>query len=322
MSALALITALLAFALGLAGEVQAQTFPSKLVRIVVPFPPGGVGDITARLLAEQMAKGLGGPVIVENRPGAGAVIGYEYVARAPADGHTLLMVFPSFVINPAVRGGVAYDPMKDFKAVGQTVSLPMAIAVNPSLPVKSLQELIALARARPGEIACATPGAGTTQHIVLEMLKLGTNINITHAPFQGGGPALTAAAGGHVPMILGNVTELAPMAKSGKLRPIVLTMPTRVDAFLDVPTMREAGYPDVEATNWSGFVVPSATPPSVIARLNAELVRTLTNAEVQESLKAKGMDAVPGPPEQFAALLQSEAARYARVVREAKVKAD
>jgi tripartite-type tricarboxylate transporter receptor subunit TctC len=308
-------------AVGLVSAVHAQTFPSKVVRIVVPFPPGGVGDITSRILADHMGRGLGQTVIVDNRPGGGTVIGTELVARAPADGHTLLVVFPSFTINPAVRRGLSFDPIKDFKAVGQMVSLPMVIAVNPSVPAKSLKELIALARAKPGEIAYGSPPGGP-QHIVGEMFRLAANINIIHVPYQGGASAITAAVGGHIPMVVGNVTEIASYAKSGKIRPIVVTTPLRAEALPDVPTVREAGYSDLEASNWSGLVVPSATPPSAIARLNAELVRALRSAEVQEKFKAQSMFPAPGTPEQFAALLESEVARYARVVREAGVKVD
>src|SRR6266571_4198090 len=267
--------------------IHAQTFPSKSLHIIVPFPPGGAADVTSRLLGEQMAKGLGQSVIVDNRPGAGAVIGYELAARAPGDGHTLLVVFPSFVINPAVKQGLKYDPLKDFKTVGQTISLSMAFAVNPSVPAKSIQELVALARAKPGEIVYGTPGAGTTHHVIGEMFRLVANINIVHAPF----------------------------AKSGKIRPLAVTTPERAEVLPDVPTVREAGYPEIESTNWSGLVVPSATPPSTISRLNAELVGALRNAEVQEKLKAYGMSPAPGTPEQFGAFLQSEAARYAKVVR-------
>jgi tripartite-type tricarboxylate transporter receptor subunit TctC len=269
-----------------------------------------------------MAKGLGQSVVVENRPGAGAVIGYELAARALGDGHTLLVVFPSFVINPTVKQGLKYDPLKDFKAVGQTISLPMAFAVNPSVPAKSLQELIALARAKPGEIAYGTPGTGTTHHVIGEMFRLAAKINIVHAPFQGEVPALTAAAGGHLPMVFVNASAVAPFAKSGKMRALAVTTPERAEVLPDVPTMREAGYPEIESTNWSGLVVPAATPPSAISRLNAELGRALRDAEIQEKLKTYGMSPAPGTPEQFAALLQSESARYAKAVRQAGIKGD
>ena len=307
---------------GLASAVHAQTFPSKPLRIIVPFPPGGAADVTSRLLGEHMAKGLGQPVIAENRPGAGAVIGYEFAARAAGDGHTLLVVFPSFIIQPAVKQSLQFDPLKDFRAVGQTISLSMAFAVNPSVPAKSIQELVALARAKPGEIAYGTPGAGTTHHVVGEMFRLAANINIVHAPFQGEAPALTAAAGGHIPMVFVNASAVAPFAKSGKIRALAVTTPERTEVFPDVPTMREAGYPEVESTNWSGLVVPSATPLPAISRLNAELVSALRSAQIQEKLKTYGMSPAPGTPEQFNALLQSESARYAKVVREAGIKAD
>jgi tripartite-type tricarboxylate transporter receptor subunit TctC len=321
MNARVILALLLSFT-GFSTLVHAQTFPSKSLRIIVPFPPGGAADLTSRILGEHMAKGLGQPVIAENRPGAGAVIGYELGARSPGDGHTLLVVFPSFVINPAVKQGLKYDPLKDFKAVGQTISVPMVFAVNPSVPAKSLDELIALARAKPGEIGYGTPGAGTTHHIIGEMFKLAARINLVHVPFQGGGPAITAAAGGHIPMVLSNVNEIAPFTKSGKIRSLAVTTPERAELLPDVPTIREAGYPEVESTNWSGLVVPVATPPSAISRLNAELVNALRNAEVREKFKTYGMSPAPGTPEQFGAFLQSESARYAKVVREAGIKAD
>jgi len=317
-----LLLVLLISLAGLASAIHAQTFPSKPLRIIVPFPPGGAADVTSRLLGEHMAKGLGQPVIAENRPGAGAVIGYEFAARAAGDGHTLLVVFPSFIIQPAVKQSLQFDPLKDFRAVGQTISLSMAFAVNPSVPVKSIQELVALARAKPGEIAYGTPGAGTTHHVIGEMFRLAANINIVHAPFQGEAPALTAAAGGHIPMVFVNASAVAPFTKSGKIRALAVTTPERTEVLPDVPTMREAGYPEVESTNWSGLVVPSATPLPAISRLNAELVSALRSAQIQEKLKTYGMSPAPGTPEQFNALLQSESARYAKVVREAGIKSD
>ena len=314
--------ALLLSLAALASAVHAQPFPSKPLRIIVPFPPGGAADVTSRLLGEHMSKGLGQPVIAENRPGAGAVIGYELAARAAGDGHTLLVVFPSFIIQPAVKQGLKFDPLKDFKAVGQTISLPMAFAVNPSVPARSLQELAALARAKPGEIAYGTPGAGTTHHVIGELFRLTAHINIAHAPFQGEAPALTASAGGHIPMVFVNASALAPFAKSGKMRALAVTTPERAEVLPEVPTVREAGFPEVESTNWSGLVVPGTTPTAVIARLNAELMGALRDAEIREKLKTYGMSPVPGTTEQFAALLQSESARYAKVVREAGIKAD
>jgi len=322
MKAYILAAVLIAAAAELIGAAQAQTFPSRPLRIVAPFPPGGTADITSRVLAVHMAKGLGQSVVVENRPGGSTIIGTEHVARSPADGHTLLVVFPSFVINPALRRGMSFDPLKDFKAVGQTMSVPMAIALHPSVPAKTLEELIALARARPGQISYGTPGTGTTHHVMGEMLRLAVKIDLVHAPFQGGAPALLAITGGHIPMIYGNATEVAQSEKTGKLRVIVVTSPERAEVLPDVPTMRESGYPELEATNWSGMVVASATPPSAIVRLNAELVQALRNADTQEKFRSNGMSPEPGTSEQFGAFLQSESARYAKTVREAGVKVD
>ncbi len=311
----------LVLAMALAAGASAQPFPSKPLHIVVPFPPGGAADITSRLLADQMSQGFGQPVIVDNRPGGSTIIGSEAVARAPADGYTLLVVFPSFVVNPALRR-TPFDPLKDFRAVSQTISVPMAIAVTPGLSAKSLDELLALARAKPGEIAYGTPGSGTTHHIFGEMLKLAVRADFTHAPFQGEVPALNAVAGGHLGMAIVNASAVAPLAKSGKVRPIVVTTGERADVLPEVPSLREAGHPDLVATNWSGLVVPAGTPDAVVARLNAEVVRALRSPEVQDKMKALGIQPAPSTPETFQALLQSESARYGKVVREASIKAD
>jgi tripartite-type tricarboxylate transporter receptor subunit TctC len=306
----------------LASTAQAQTFPTKGLRLIVTFPPGGAADVTGRILAEHMTKGLGQPVIVDNRPGGGSVIGYELGARAPADGHTMLMVWPSFVLGPALRQGLPYDPLRDFKAVGQTISLPMAIAVSPSIPAKNLQELVGLARAKPGEIAYGTSGAGGVHHIFGEMLNLAAKASFTHAPYQGEVPALTSVVGGHLPMVLVNASAIAPFAKSGKVRALAVTSAERLELMPEVPTLRESGYPDLVALNWSGIVVPAATPPTVIARLNAELVRALRQPEVQEKFRSYGMVPLPSTPEQFGTYLQSESAKFAKVVREANIKVD
>jgi tripartite-type tricarboxylate transporter receptor subunit TctC len=311
-----------AAAVMLAVTAQAQTFPSKPLRIVVPFPPGGAADITSRVLAEHMSKGLGQPVVVENRPGGSTIIGAEVVARAPADGHTLLVVFPSFIINPSLRSSMPFDPLTDFKAVGQTMSVPMAIAVHPSVPANNLQELIALARAKPGTLSYGTPGIGTTHHVMGEMLKQAAGIDIVHAPYQGGAQSMVAVSGGHIQMMYGNATEVAPAVKGGKLRAIVVTSAERSDVLPDVPTMREAGFPELVGVNWSGLVVAAATPPAAIARLSAELLGALRNTDIQGKFKGHGMTAEPSTPEQFGAFLKAESARYGKAARAAGVKAE
>lgn len=303
------------------GTAHAQTFPSKPVRIIVPFAPGGAADLTSRMLGEQLNKGFGQPVLVDNRPGAGAVIGYELGAKAAPDGHTMLMVYPSFIINPSIRR-VQYDPLKDFRAVTQVASLPMTIAVHPSLPARSMKELVALARVRPGEISYGTPGVGTIQHVVGELVKQSLNVNLTHVPYSGLALAMPALAGGHIVTVVGNVFEVAPFATSGKVRSIVVTTPSRTELLPDVPTMREAGFPEFEAINWGGYVVPAATPAAAVTRLNAELVRVLKLPEIQDKFRAQGQAAAFGTPDQFASLLQAESARYSKIVKAANIRAE
>jgi len=314
--------AVIALAWCCATALHAQPYPSKPIRIIVPFPPGGAADVTARVLGEHMAKGLGQPILIENRPGAGAVIGYEAGARAPGDGYTMLVVFPSFVINAFVRSSLQYHPFRDFKAVGQTISVPMAISIHPSLPVKSMQDLIALARSRPGELGYGTPGAGTTHHFVGEMLGVAAGVKFNHVPYSGGAPSVTAAAGGHVPMLISNVSEVAPFAKMGKLRALAVTTAERAETLPDVPSYREAGFPQLAMSNWAGIVVPAATPQAVITRLNSEMVSGLRSAQIQDKLKVQGMFTTPGAPEQFDALLKSESTRYAKAVQDSGIKLD
>ena len=308
--------------LAFAAAVQAQPFPGKPLRIVAPFPPGGAADLSARIISEHLGRGLGQSVVVENRPGGSTIIGSEVVAKSPADGHTLLVVFPSFIVNPSLRAKMPFDPLKDFRAIGQTLVVPMVVAVNPSVPATTLAELIAYAKAKPGALAYGTPGTGTTHHVMGEMLRLAAKIEITHAPFQGGGPALTALQGGHIPMLYANASEVAPHLKSGKVRPIVVTTAERTDALPDTPSMREAGFPELVGSNWSGLVVPAATPAATVARLNAELQKALAHPEVAEKFKSYGMVPAPGTAEAFGAFLASEAARYGKVVREAGIKAE
>lgn len=317
-----LVATTLAVTTGLAGTVHTQTFPFKPVRLVFPYPPGGAGDIAIRVLADDMAKGLGQPVIVDNRPGASASIGYALVARAPGDGYTILAVLPSLVTNPLIQRGLSYDPIRDFNGIGLAMSSPMAIAASSSLPAKSLTEVIALARAKPGEIAYGSSGAGGLHHIVGEMFRLAVNINILHVPYKGGPDSVIAVAGGQIPMVVNNAGTIAPYARNGKVRALVVTTPERAETLPDVPTFRESGYPELEATNWIGIVAPKATPASVIARLNAALVSALHNTEVAAKLKAQDFPPTPSTPDQFTALLRSEATRYSRIVREAGIKVD
>ena len=300
--------------------VSAQPFPSKPVRIVVPFPAGGSFDVTARIVAQRLQ--LGQNVLVENRPGGGTVIGTEYVARQPGDGHTILSIGPSFTMHHAVRSKVPFDTDKDFKALGMAMGLTMAVAVNPSLPVKNMKEYLALARARPGEISYGTSGPGTSHNMLGEALKLAQKVNIVHTPYQGEVPAVTSAVGGHITGVLVNLFSTAPFIKSGRLRGLVVTSTQRDPLVPDVQTAREAGVPEIEAINWNGFVVHAATPAAAIMRLNSEINKVLTTPDVRELMRGQGMIAAPGTPEQFAALLKSDGESYSRIAREANVRLD
>ncbi len=301
-------------------HAAAQQYPSKPVRIVVPFPAGGSFDVTARIIAQRMQ--LGQNVLVENRPGGGTVIGTEYVARQPGDGYTILSIGPSFTMHHAVRSKVPFDTEKDFKAVAQAMGLTMAIAVNPSLPVKNMKEYLALARARPGEISYGTSGPGTSHNMLGEALKLAHKVNIVHTPYQGEVPAVTAAVGGHITGVLVNLFATAPFIKGGRLRALAVTSAERDALVPDVQTAREAGVPEIEAINWNGYVVHAATPAAVISRLNAEINKVLSTPEVRELMRSQGMIAAAGSVEQFAALLKSDGARYSRIAREANVRLD
>jgi tripartite-type tricarboxylate transporter receptor subunit TctC len=299
---------------------HAQVFPSKPIRIVVPFPAGGSFDVTARILAQRMQ--LGQNVHVENRPGGGTVIGTEYVSRLPGDGYTLLSIGPSFTMHHAVRSKVPFDTEKDFKAVAQAMGLVMVVAVNPSLPVKNMKEYLALARARPGEISYGTSGPGTSHNMLGEAIKLAHKVNIVHAPYQGEVPAVTAAVGGHITGVLVNLFSVAPFVKTGRLRALTVTSAERDSIVPDVPTAREAGVPEIEAINWNGYVVQSATPAVAITRLNTEINKVLNIPEVRELMRTQGLIVAPGSSEQFATLLKSDGVRYSRIAREANVRLD
>jgi tripartite-type tricarboxylate transporter receptor subunit TctC len=315
------ILALSAFvALVVTPLVHAQAFPSRAVRIVVPFPAGGSFDVVARVIAQHMRTGLGQNVVVDDRPGGGTVVGTELVARQPPDGYTMLLIGPSFTSHAALRPGLSFDTDRDFRAVSQLVGVSMIIAVNPSFPAKSVKELVALAKARPGQATFGTSGVGTSQHLLLEALRLASKADIVHAPFQGANIAVTAAIGGHVSGVLVNVSDVLPFVKAGKLKALVVSAKRREEALPDVQTAAESGHPELEATNWGGLVVHSATPTNVVARLNVETVKALNNPDVRALLKKQEFVATPSTPDEFAALIKSDGERYRRIIREANVR--
>lgn len=301
---------------------QAQDFPVKTVRLIVPFPPAGAVDILGRALATPLGKALGQSVIVENRPGANTVIGAELVARAPADGHTVLFMAPSFTINQFVRSKLPYDSVKDFTGLTLLASGALLIAVHPSVPARSTKELIALARANPGQLTYATASVIGGQRLAGELFKEAAKIDIVNVPYNGGAPATMAVVGGHTTMLVTNIIEAAPQVIAGKLRGIAVTTIKRSEVLPQVPTVAEAGYTGFDAGNWFGAVVRTATPKPVIDRLNAELTRGLELPEVREMLVKQGLTPAPMSVEQFNAFLRKEMERTGRIIKSLNLRMD
>jgi tripartite-type tricarboxylate transporter receptor subunit TctC len=300
----------------------AQEFPAKTVRLVVPFPAGGAVDILGRAVATPMSKALGQGVIVENRPGANTVIGAELVARAPADGHTLLLMAPSFTINQFVRSKLPYDTVRDFTGVTLIASGALLIAAHPSLPAKNTKELIALARLNPGKLTYATASVIGGQRLAAELFKDAAKIDIINVPYNGGAPATIAVVGGHTSLLVTNIIEAAPQVIAGKLRGIAVTTIRRSEVLPDVPTVAEAGYAGFDAGNWFGAVVRSGTPKPAIDRLNAEITRALELPDVRDTLLKQGLTPAPMSPDAFNAYLRKEMERTGRIVKMLNLKMD
>jgi tripartite-type tricarboxylate transporter receptor subunit TctC len=284
---------------------SAQPFPSRQLRFVVPFAAGGTIDIIGRLLSPSMGKALGQQIIVEDRPGGGTVIATELVARAPADAHVLLLMGPSYTINLFARK-LPYDTERDFAAIARLAANPLLFSVHPSLPARNTKELVALAKAKPGELTYATASPTGFQRLAAEQFKLLAKIDIVNVPYQGGGPAAIAVMGGHTSINFGNVSEAAPYVAAGRLRAIAVTSLARSDVMKDVPTLHESGYPGYEATNWFGAVTRTGAPKSSIDRLSAEFVRALETPEVKTGLTKSGLYNAYLNPERYDAFLREQ----------------
>jgi tripartite-type tricarboxylate transporter receptor subunit TctC len=304
-----------------AASVAAQEFPSKPVRFISPFAPGGGTDTVGRLLAPPLSRTLGQNVIVENRPGASTIIGTELVARAPADGYTILIMSPSYTSNPFVRK-LPYDPLKDFTGLTRLVSTAMVIAAHPSVPAKNVKELVALAKANPGALTYGTASIIGAQRIAGELFKNVAGVDIIHVPFNGGAPATMSTIGGHTTLLVTNIIEAAPNARAGKLRALGVTTARRSEVMPEVPTIAESGYPGFDAGNWFGAVVRAGTPRAIIDRLHAEITRALDLTEVREPLLRQGLVPAPMSPDQFNAFIRSEMDRNGRVIRTLNVKVE
>jgi tripartite-type tricarboxylate transporter receptor subunit TctC len=299
-----------------------STYPTKPVRLVVPFPAGGTTDIIARATAQKLSEAWGQQVIVDNRPGAGGNVGSELVAKSVPDGYTLLMgTVGTHAINPSLYAKMPYDHVKDFAPVILVAGVPNVLVVNPELPVKSVPELIAYAKASPGKLNFASSGNGTSIHLSGELFKAMTGVQMTHVPYKGSAPALTDLVGGQVQLMFDNLPSSLAFIKAGKLRALAVTSTARAAALPDVPTVADF-VPGFEASSWFGILAPAGTPPAIIAKINGEVTKWLATPEAKDKLTAQGANAAGGSPQDFAKHIQAETAKWAKVVKDSGAKVD
>jgi len=314
---------LAATVLAAACGAQAQSYPNKPVRLVCPFPPGGAVDIASRAVAHELTQILGQPVTVDNRPGAGGNIGADIVAKSAPDGYTLLMTTSGIMaINPALYSKLPFDTVKDFAPVSMVVSLNNVLVVNPSLPAKSVKDVIALAKAQPGKLTYASSGNGTSIHLSGELFKSMTGVDMLHIPYKGSSPAVTDLLAGQVNMMFDNIPSSLPHIKAGKLRALAVTGSKRSQLLPDLPTIAEAGVPGYDSYVWFGVVAPAGTPPAIISRLNAALTKAATTASFHDRLSSQGYDVLSSTPEQMAANIRSEISKWSKIVKDAGARVD
>ncbi len=319
-------TVSIACALALAltgGATVAQTYPSKPIRIVSPFPPGGTSDILARAIGERLSKEWGQPVVTENRPGAAGNIASEYVARSSPDGHVLYInTVGTHAINPAIYPKLNFDPIKDFTAITNLVALPSLLCAHPSLPARNVRELIALARKHPGELSYSSAGSGSQPHLTAEMFKTMTGTDLLHVPYKGASPQMVALLGGEVAVTWATAPSGVPFVKAGKLRALGVSTARRMPALPEVPTIAEAGVPGYDAMGWNGLVGPAHMPPAVVQKVNAAVVKIFNTPQVRERFVALGAEPIPSTPEAFASLMQAELPKWAKIVKASGARLD
>ena len=301
---------------------HAQWQPGKPMRIIVPFPPGGGTDKLARMMAIRFTSTLGQPVVVDNRGGAGGVVGTEFVAKAPPDGHTLLVTTSAFVMGAAMRTRLPYDSIKDIAPVTIIAISPSLLIVHPSLPVRSVKELIAFAKVNPGRLNYGSTGAGAPYHIATEMLKSMAGVDITHVPYKGAGPAIVAAISGEVTLLIGNIISALPLAKSGRMRALGVTSLKRSSLAPEIPAIHEAGLLGYEFVTWFGLLAPGATPSATLHRLYAETQQAITTPDMRAAMLADGAEPNGMPPEQFAAVIKADIQRYGELAKRMGMRAD
>jgi len=315
--------ALGALALLLAGGAWAQPYPTKSIRLVVPFPAAGTTDILAREVAQRLSVSFGQSVVVDNRPGAAGNIGSDMVAKSAPDGYTLLMgTVGTHAINPSLYAKMPYNHVKDFVPIVLVAGVPNVLEVTPSLPVNSVADLIKLAKEKPGQLNFASSGSGTSIHLSGELFKTMTGVDMMHVPYKGSAPALTDLMGGQVQLMFDNLPSSLAQIKAGKLRAIAVTSAQRSPALPNIPTIAESGLPGFEASSWFGLLAPAGTPPAIVARVNADVNEWLQTAEAKEKLLAQGAIPAGGTPEQFAAHIRVETEKWAKVVKVSDAKVD
>ena len=311
-----------ALLVALTATAAAQDYPNKPVRLIIPFPPGGSNDVVGRLIATQLSEKLGKQVVVENRgAGAGGVVGTEAVANAPNDGYTLGIISLAHAVNPWLYK-LPYDPIKSFTPIAILASGPNVLVVNPSLPINSVQELLAAAKAKPGQLQYASAGIGSFQHLGGELFKLMAKVNLLHVLFKGGGPAMIDVIGGHTKIMFSSLVQTTPHIKSGKLRPLGTGGLKRNPVLPDVPTIAEAGVPDYEAVNWWGVVAPAGTSPAIIEKLHHDIAAVQNSEAVQKHFATEGAQIVQMSTPEFAAFIEKEIKKWERVVKEGNIKAE
>lgn len=300
----------------------ASVYPDKPVRFVVPFPPGGGTDVVARIVQDRFQQALGQTVVIDNKGGAGGTIGTEVVAHAPADGYTVLFTLSSHTINPAIFPKLPFDLKNDFEPIGKVATLPQILVAHPSVPANSVAELIALAKSKPELLAYASVGNGSPGHLAGELFKLRTGTHMTHVPYRGGGPAVNDVLAGHVPLLWVSIPAAAQFVKTGKLKALGVSTLKRSPAFPEVPTVHESGVADFEVDSWYAMFVPAKTPKHVIAKLNRALNGVLADLAVREKLLAQGAEGVGGTPETLGRTVEVELPKWAKLVKDANIKAD
>jgi tripartite-type tricarboxylate transporter receptor subunit TctC len=320
--ALAASAALILSMLALASNAAAEGYPAKPVRLIVPFAAGGPTDVIARIVAQKLSESFGQQVVTENIPGAGGNTGVTMVARAPADGYTILVVSTGFIVNPSMYAKISYDPVKDFAPITLVAASPNVISVNPDFPAKSMKELVELVKANPGKYSFAQPATGSTPHLAGELFKQKYALDLVTVPFNGAALAVNSTIGGHTPIAFTALPPAMSNIKEGKLRGLAVLASKRSPALPDVPTNGEAGIPDLESDTLTGVVAPAGTPKEVIERWRGDIVKMVATPEVRQRLEALGFAPVADTPDEFGARIKSEIAKWGKVVRDANIRAD